>query len=85
MLKTKLRQVGDSVMLAVPSTLLEQLQLGVGAEVGLALEEGRLVVEAQPRKRYTLKQLIAQCDPAAPLTEEDQDWLAADAVGRELP
>ena len=40
----------------------------------------------RPRKaaRYTLSELIDQCDPSAPLTEEDRAWLDAPPVGREF-
>lgn len=45
-------------------------------------------VEAPTRHRkavrYTLAELIAQCDPSAPLTEEDRAWLDAPPVGREI-
>ena len=84
MYKATLRQVGDTLMLEVPRALLEQLQLAPGAEVDLALEEGRLIVEPHLRKHYTLNQLMAQCDPSAAVTAEDKDWLNAGPVGREL-
>jgi hypothetical protein len=40
--------------------------------------------QARPRKgRYNLAELLAQCDPNAPLSAEDRAWLDAPAVGRE--
>ena len=42
---TNLRKVGGSVMLAVPPALLSILRLQAGAEVGIAVENGRLIVE----------------------------------------
>lgn len=33
--------------------------------------------------RYSLAELMAQCDPNAPLSSEDQAWMDAPAVGRE--
>ncbi|MGD0291076.1 MAG: antitoxin, partial [Candidatus Binataceae bacterium] len=54
---TNLRKVGGSVMLAIPPALLEILHLQPGAKVGMAVESGRLVVEPQPRRRYTLDEL----------------------------
>jgi hypothetical protein len=33
--------------------------------------------------RYTLSELMAQCDLNAPLSAEDRAWLDAPAVGRE--
>ena len=56
---------GGSVMLAVPPALLDILHLQPGAKVGIAVESGRLVVEPQQRPRYTLDELLAQCDPKA--------------------
>jgi antitoxin ChpS len=81
---TKLRKVGGSIMLAVPPTLIEMLRLQPGAKVGIAVESGRLVVEPQKRPRYTLKELIAQCDPKARLTKEDREWLNSKPVGGEI-
>lgn len=36
------------------------------------------------RPRYTLKGLLAQCDPNAPRSEDEQAWLDARPVGREF-
>ena len=81
---TNLRKVGGSIMLAVPPALLDMLQLRPGARVGIAVENGRLVVEPQHRPRYSLDELLAQCDPEAPRSEEDREWLDNTPVGCEL-
>lgn len=81
---TNLRKVGGSIMLAVPPALLELLQIGAGAKVGLAVENGRLIVEPQARPRYSLDELLAQCDPSAEASPEDREWLGAKPVGDEL-
>ena len=80
----RLRTVGGSVMFAIPKPILEELQLKPNAEVGLTMAEGRLIVDPKPRKRYTLEELIAQCDPDAPLSEEDRQWLDDAPRGREI-
>ena len=80
-----LRKVGGSVMLALPPALLVLLRLRPGAKVGLAVEKGRLVVEPQPRPRYTLDELLAQCNPKAPRGgRAEREWLDAKPVGGEL-
>jgi antitoxin ChpS len=84
MLTTNLRKVGGSVMLAVPPALLEILGLQAGATVDIAVESGRLVVKPQHRPRYTLEELLAQCDPKAPRSKEEREWLESGPVGREL-
>ena len=81
---THLRKVGGSVMLVVPRAFLELLNLQAGATVGLQVDHGRLVVEPQPRPRYSLEELLAQCDASAELSPEDREWLDAKPVGDEL-
>ncbi len=81
--EAKLRKVGGSVMLAVPPAVLDELGVGAESVVALAVKKGKLVVEPKRRKRYTLDELLAQCDPNAPL-DRDEDWLNAPRVGREL-
>ena len=85
---TNLRKVGGSIMLAVPPALLNVLQLHPGARVGIAVERGRLVVEPRQRRRYTLGELLAQCDTKARRSKrgskQEREWLASKPVGREL-
>lgn len=81
---TNLRKVGGSVMLAVPPALLDVLRLQPGVKVGIAVEGGRLVVEPHPRRRYTLNELLSQCDPKAPRAKREREWLDSKPVGREL-
>lgn len=84
MYTTNLRKVGGSVMLAVPPAILELLHLEAGNSVGLAVDGDRLVVQAKKRPKYTLEELLAQCDYSQPMTDEEREWLDAPAVGREL-
>lgn len=81
---TNLRKVGGSVMLAVPPAILDLLQLVPGATVGLAIEHGHLVVDPRPRPRYTLAELLADCDGTAPIDAQDQAWLGDSSTGSEL-
>lgn len=81
---TNLRKVGGSVMMAVPPALLDLLHIGAGAKVGLVVDNGRLVVDPQPRPRYTLDELLAQCDGAAEQSDEDSTWLDGAPTGDEL-
>jgi antitoxin ChpS len=50
MYRTHLRQVGGSVMLAVPPAILDLLHLRAGATVGLSVDAGRLVIDPSPRR-----------------------------------
>ena len=80
---TNLRKVGGSVMLAVPPALLDVLHLTAGSRVGLAVDNGRLVVEPRPRPRYSLAELLAASDYSQPQPPEEREWVDAPAAGRE--
>jgi len=74
---------GNSLGLRLPRALAEQLGLAPGQAVEVRTEGKRLVVEAS-RPRYTLEELLALCDPRAPLGEADRAWTRSPPVGREL-
>lgn len=80
---TILRKSGGSVIMAVPSLILEALHIGVGATVGMDIEGDRLVVRSR-RPRYTLTELLAQCNPDGPVTAEDREWLDIPSIGAEV-
>ncbi|HUH48330.1 MAG TPA: AbrB/MazE/SpoVT family DNA-binding domain-containing protein [Mycoplana sp.] len=81
---TTLRNVGGSVMMTVPKPVLEALGLQANTKVEVTAEDGRLVAVARTRPKYTLEELIAQCDLDAPLSKEDREWLNDHPVGREV-
>ncbi len=55
---TRLKRVGGSVMLTVPPALLNALSLGTDNEVGMVIDNGRLIVEP-----YTYRKLKNQSIP----------------------
>ena len=79
-----LRTVGGSVMMAIPKPLLETLGLAANAKMDLSVEDGKLVAVPRARPKYTLDELMAQCDLDAPWTEEEREWLNTEPVGREI-
>lgn len=78
-----LRTVGGSVMFAIPKPLLEGLGLAPNTEVGVSIEDGRLVVVPQSRPRYRLAELLAECDSGVPQDAETAVWTREGPVGRE--
>jgi antitoxin ChpS len=80
----RLRKVGGSVMLAIPRAMLDALALAPDASVGLSVKAGKLVVDPKKRRRYSLDELLAQCNPAARHTHEDRVWQKSRRVGREI-
>ena len=83
---TNLRKVGGSVISAVPPAILDLLHLQAGATVGVAVADGRLIVDPKPRPRYTLAELLAEAEAsgAYPLSAEEREWIDAPPVGKEL-
>ena len=82
---TNLRRVGGSIMLAVPPALLDLLRLRAGAKVDIDVQNGRLIVQPRTRPRYSLDQLLAQCEePGDVPSTEDRAWMDAKPVGNEL-
>ena len=71
-------------MLAVPPAILDQLDLKAGTTVALAVEGERLIVEVQRKPRYTLDELLAECDPNSQVSAEDRAWLEDAPLGCEL-
>ena len=66
--------------------------IAIAAAQGLTLEalfeklSGIPVPTSQPgprRFRYSLAELMAQCDANTPLSAEDRAWIDAPAIGRE--
>lgn len=84
MYTTRLKKVGGSVMLAVPPAVLKTLGLLTDSEVGMTIDNGCLIVEPQKRPRYSLEELLAQCDPHAEISEESREWIDAPVVGKEI-
>ena len=71
-------------MMTVPKPVLEELGLQANTKVEVTVENGRLIAVPRTRPKYTLEELVAQCDPDAPLGEEDRRWLNDPPAGREV-
>lgn len=53
-------------------------------KVGIAIKNDRLMIEPTARPRYTLDELLAQCDASAEVSAEDREWVDAHPIGSEL-
>jgi len=80
-----LRSIGGSVVMAIPKRVLELVHLQSGSQVTIDVEDGRLIVEPAKKPKYTLAELMAQCDLSQPLSADEQEWLNAPSVGAEEP
>jgi len=71
-------------MMAIPPALLDVLCLEAGATVGISVDGKHLTIQPLAKPSYTLDELLAQCDPATPVSDEDREWLDMAPVGKEL-
>lgn len=81
---TTLRKVGGSIMLAVPRAFLDQLHIKDGSQVAMEIDQGRIVIEPQAKRKYTLDELLAQCDTTATVSAEEAQWFNSGPAGGEL-
>ena len=74
----KLKRYGGSLMLPLPPHILEVLGATEGTEMSLVLDGNRrLIVAPVTKKRYSLVELLAQCEgaPVAGTDEAgDHEW-----------
>ena len=68
--------------LLTTTALLELAEMQADMEVAMSIQDGNIVIHPKPKRRYTLKDLIAKCDTSQP--EGDREWLDAPSVGEEL-
>lgn len=83
-METTLRNFGNSVGLVIPKALRDALNFEAGQTVQLDASSDGLLIRPVAR-RYTLDELLAQCDPKATKpTEIAAEWQTAAPVGREV-
>ena len=83
---SKVRKVGGSLMVTIPSELVEAFGLRAQQDVTLIGRAGEIALQPtvhRPR-RYSVEELIASMDLSAPRAPEDVEWEAAPRVGREI-
>jgi len=75
------QKLGDTLVLVVPPELQQEMQLAEGTKLEMQADQGKLIVR---RRKYTLQELLDQCDFSIPMTDEEREWIDAPAVGREV-
>lgn len=80
-----LRYIGKSMVVTIPREILQRIDWDAGTQVNMNIQDGKLVIEPRKTQRYTLEQLLATCtEENMALTEEDQVWLEARPLGKEI-
>ncbi|NQD76941.1 AbrB/MazE/SpoVT family DNA-binding domain-containing protein [Pseudomonas sp. CrR7] len=84
-MQIKIQQWGNSAAIRLPAAVLKQMRLGVGSTLNLdATGEALVLKPVRSKPKYTLEELMAQCDLNAPEPEDLADWNAMRPVGREV-
>ena len=78
-----LRKYGNSTVAVLPPLVLKDLGLAAGQAMSLHTTGDGKIILARKRK-YTLDDLLAQCDPEAAPPADMELWNAAKPVGQEV-
>jgi len=71
---TKVQKWGNSQGLRFPKTILEEAQIGVGDEVNVTVQDGKIIVETvnKLRNTYDLRELVSKIPKN--YRAEEVDW-----------
>jgi antitoxin ChpS len=79
-----LRNLGGSVVVAVPKKILSLVDLKAGSQVRIGVKNGRVVFEPETKPHYTLAELLAKSPrKALKPSRKDREWLSGGPVGKE--
>lgn len=82
-MELSIQKWGNSAAVRLPTTLLEQLKVALGDKLTVDVRPDGVMLKPA-RHKYSLQELVAQCDPKAPMPDELGDWSGAKPVGREV-
>lgn len=81
----KIAQWGNSAALRLTADVLKEAHLKVGTPVKIEVTDAGVLLKAQARpKRVSLQDMIAACNPNAPMPTDLVAWENAPAEGLEL-
>lgn len=84
-MQSSIRKVGNSAGMTIPASLFKSQGFVIGDTVDIEEHDGYLVVRKVTEKpKYTLEQLLAECDSNAQEVDELSVWSAAENVGNEI-
>ena len=83
-MKTNIRKIGNSAGMILPAVILKKLHLSEGDEIEISENGSQIVITPnQDKPKYSLKELLAQCNLKAPMPDVVKEWDAVQPVGRE--
>lgn len=83
-MKIKIRKIGKSSGVILPTILLKKLDLSEGDIVKFLDEDGRILIEkTNENPKFTLTELLKQCDEKVSVSSEIKDWNNLTPIGLE--
>lgn len=81
-----IKKWGNSLATRIPKAVVESIGLHLNQEVDIEAIDGKIIITPiKKKKEYKLEELLSQCKPESMnLTKEDQEWLSAEPVGKEV-
>jgi len=84
-MQTSVRKVGNSAGMTIPAVLLKSQGLAIGDSLDIEEHDGYIVLKkACSRPKYTLDQLLSECDKSASVSDEMREWDGLEKVGNEI-
>lgn len=81
----KIAQWGNSAALRLTADVLKEARLKVGTPIEIEVTEAGVLLKAQARpKRPSLRDMLAACNPNAPMPADLAIWEHEPAEGQEL-
>ena len=77
-----LRRYGNSTVAVLPPAVLKDLRLSAGQSLTLTADNGKIVLTRKPK--YTLADLISQCDLSTPPPTDLGLWDNSRSAGNEV-
>ena len=83
---SKIRKQGGAAVLTIPPALLKLMELNIGAQVALSVEDGKLVAQSvvPSRKRYSTAELLKGAAAMRKLDAQVAWAQEGDPVGQEI-
>ncbi|MDL1963667.1 MAG: AbrB/MazE/SpoVT family DNA-binding domain-containing protein [Deltaproteobacteria bacterium] len=81
-----IKKWGNSLATRIPRAVVKSIDLHLNQDVDIEAINGRIIITPiKKKKEYKLEELLSQCTPESmKLTQEDQEWLKAEPVGKEV-
>ena len=81
-----IKKWGNSLATRIPKAVAESIDLHLNQVVDVEAVNGKIIITPiEKKKEYKLAELLSQCKSGSmKLTQEDQEWLNAEPVGKEV-